>query len=240
MEIKYFRTHISYFIISYILLLFFLFFTSYKFFLSDSFLLEKTQNESNIKSFLASIDNEIKNLKNTTNDYATWDDTYEFIKNKNKQYIYENFREGSETLKNLSIDSMIYVNSKNEVIFSIYNNKDLENNKSNFEKFITTKFKEKTNLNSIINFNSNFFYLSKIEILKSDKTGENRGYIVTIKLLDNTQFSNTIFEKIEIKNGKTISSDLKLNLQLLENIKIRTETTSNDILNTIDFFDYND
>lgn len=240
MEIKYFRTHISYFIISYVLLLFFLFFTSYKFFLSDAFLLEKTQNESNIKSFLASIDNEIKNLKNTTNDYATWDDTYEFIKNKNKQYIYENFREGSETLKNLSIDSMIYVNSKNEVIFSIYNNKDLENNKSNFEKFITTKFKEKTNLNSIINFNSNFFYLSKIEILKSDKTGESRGYIVTIKLLDNTQFSNTIFEKIEIKNGKTISSDLKLNLQILENIKIRTETTSNDILNTIDFFDYND
>ena len=240
MEIKYFRTHISYFIISYILLLFFLFFTSYKFFLSDSFLLEKTQNESNIKSFLASIDNEIKNLKNTTNDYATWDDTYEFIKNKNKQYIYENFREGSETLKNLSIDSMIYVNSKNEVVFSIYNNKDLENNKSNFEKFITTKFKEKTNLNSIINFNSNFFYLSKIEILRSDKTGENRGYIVTIKLLDNTQLNNTIFEKIEIKNEKTISSDLKLNLQILENIKIRTETTSNDILNTIDFFDYND
>ena len=74
MEIKYFRTHIFYFIISYILLLAFLFFTSYKFFLNDSFLLEKTQNESNIKSFLASIDNEIKNLKNTTNDYSTWDD----------------------------------------------------------------------------------------------------------------------------------------------------------------------
>ncbi len=219
---------------------YFLFFTSYKFFLNDSFLLEKIQNESNIKSFLTSIDNDIKNLKNTTNDYSIWDDTYEFIKNKNKQYIYENFREGSETLKNLSIDSMIYVNSKNEVVFSIYNNKDLESNKNNFEKFITTKFKEKTNLNSIINFNSNFLYLSKSEILRSDKSGEIRGYIITIKLLDNTQLNNTIFEKIEIKNEKTISSDLKLNLQILENIKIRTETTSNDILNTIDFFDYND
>lgn len=241
MEIKYFRTHISYFIISYILLLFFLFFTSYKFFLSDSFSLERTQNESNIKSFLASIDNEIKNLKNTTNDYATWDDTYEFIKNKNKQYIYENFREGSETLKNLSIDSMIYVNSKNEVIFSIYNNKDLESNKNNFEEFITTKFKEKTNFNSIINFNSNFLYLSKSEILRSDKTGKNRGYVITVKLLDNTQLSNNIiFEKIEIKNEKTIFNDSKLNLQILGNIKIRTETTSNNILNTIDFFDYND
>lgn len=123
MEIKYFRTHISYFIISYILLLFFLFFTSYKFFLNDSFSLEKTQNENNIKIFLTNIDNEMKNLKNTTNDYSAWDDTYEFIKNKNKQYIYENFREGSETLKNLGIDSMIYVNLENKVIFSIYNNK---------------------------------------------------------------------------------------------------------------------
>ena len=127
MEIKYFRTHISFFIISYILLLAFLFFTSYKFFLNDSFLLEKTQNESNIKSFLPTIDNEIKNLKNTTNDYSTWDDTYEFIKNKNKKYIYENFREGSETLKNLNIDSMIYVNLKNEVVFSIYNKSSILN-----------------------------------------------------------------------------------------------------------------
>ena len=240
MEIKYFRTHISYFIISYILLLFFLFFTSYKFFLNDSFSLEKTQNENNIKIFLTNIDNEMKNLKNTTNDYSAWDDTYEFIKNKNKQYIYENFREGSETLKNLGIDSMIYVNLENKVIFSIYNNKDLENNKSNFEEFITTKFKEKTNLNSIINFNSNFLYLSKSEILKSDKSGKSRGYVITIKLLDNTQLNNTIFKKIEIKNEKIISSDLNLNLQVLENIKIRTETTSNDMLNTIDFFDYND
>ena len=45
---------------------------------------------------------------------------------------------------------------------------------------------------------------------------------------------------LEIKNEKIISSDLNLNLQVLENIKIRTETTSNDMLNTIDFFDYND
>ena len=62
-------------------------------FLNDFLLLEKTQNENNIKIFLTNIDNEMKNLKNTTNDYSAWDDTYEFIKNKNKQYIYENFRE---------------------------------------------------------------------------------------------------------------------------------------------------
>lgn len=239
MKIKYFRTYIFYFIISYILLLFFLFFTSYKFFLNDFLLLEKIQNENNIKNFLTTIDNDLKNLKSTANDYSNWDDTYEFIKDKNKEYIYENFREGSQTLKNLNIDSMIYLNLEQEVVFSIYDNKDLENNKNDFEKFIITKFKEKDDLNSIVNFNSSFLYLSKSEILKSDKTGEKRGYIIAIKLLNNKQlFNKTIFSKIEISNEKELSADLKLNLQVLENIKIKTETTTHDILNGIHFFDY--
>ena len=93
MEIKYFKIYIFYFVISYISLIFFLFFISYKFFLNDFLLLEKIQNENNIKSFLTTIDNDLKNLKSTANDYSNWDDTYEFIENKNKEYIYENFRE---------------------------------------------------------------------------------------------------------------------------------------------------
>ena len=79
METKYFRTHIFYFIISYILLVVFIFCTSYKIFLNDFLLLEKTQNENNIKSFLSNIDNKLKHLKNITSDYSNWDDTYEFI-----------------------------------------------------------------------------------------------------------------------------------------------------------------
>ena len=84
MEIKYFKIYIFYFVISYISLIFFLFFISYKFFLNDFLLLEKIQNENNIKSFLTTIDNDLKNLKSTANDYSNWDDTYEFIENKNK------------------------------------------------------------------------------------------------------------------------------------------------------------
>ena len=121
-----------------------------------------------------------------------------------------------------------------------FNNKDLENNKSNFEEFITTKFKEKTNLHTIINFNSNFLFLSKNEILRSDKTGEIEGYLVTIKLLNTGLLNdNTIFEEIEIKNEKTTSTDLKLNFELLKNINIKIETTSSNILNRIEFFDHN-
>ncbi len=92
-----YKTNIFYFVISYILLISFLFFTSYKFFITDFILLENIQNKNNIKTLLSNIDNEIKNLKNTTNDYSNWDETYEFIKNKNKEYIYDNFREGTQT-----------------------------------------------------------------------------------------------------------------------------------------------
>lgn len=239
MEIKYFKIYIFYFVISYISLIFFLFFISYKFFLNDFLLLEKIQNENNIKSFLTTIDNDLKNLKSTANDYSNWDDTYEFIENKNEEYIYENFREGSQTLKNLNIDSMIYLNLEQEVVFSIYDNKDLENNKNNFEKFIIAKFKEKDDLDSIVDFNSTFLYLSKSEILKSDKLGEPRGYIIAIKLLNNKQlFDNTIFSKTEVSNKKALSNDLKLNFQILKNITTKTETNLNEISNNIDFFDY--
>ena len=239
MEIKYFKIYIFYFVISYISLIFFLFFISYKFFLNDFLLLEKIQNENNIKSFLTTIDNDLKNLKSTANDYSNWDDTYEFIENKNKEYIYENFREGSQTLKNLNIDSMIYLNLEQEVVFSIYDNKDLENNKNDFEKFIIAKFKEKDDLDSIVDFNSTFLYLSKSEILKSDKLGEPRGYIIAIKLLNNKQlFDNSIFSKTEVSNKKALSNDLKLNFQILKNITTKTETNLNEISNNIDFFDY--
>ncbi|MBP9490687.1 MAG: diguanylate cyclase [Aliarcobacter sp.] len=207
--------------------------------MNDFLLLEKIQNENNIKSFLTTIDNDLKNLKSTANDYSNWDDTYEFIENKNKEYIYENFREGSQTLKNLNIDSMIYLNLEQEVVFSIYDNKDLENNKNDFEKFIIAKFKEKDDLDSIVDFNSTFLYLSKSEILKSDKLGEPRGYIIAIKLLNNKQlFDNTIFSKTEVSNKKALSNDLKLNFQILKNITTKTETNLNEISNNIDFFDY--
>lgn len=79
-----------------------------------------------------------------------------------------------------------------------------------------------------------------MKILRSDKTGEIEGYLVTIKLLNTGLLNdNTIFEEIEIKNEKTTSTDLKLNFELLKNINIKIETTSSNILNRIDFFDHN-
>lgn len=242
MSSKYIKNYIVYFIISYTLVFGFLFLVSYKFFINDFISLEKIQNESNIKTFLNNINNDLENLKNITNDYAKWDDTYTFAKDENEEYIYENFREGSATLKNLNIDTIIYLNLENKVIYSTYSNKNLEDKKNDFQNFLISKFKEKNNLNIIINFDSNFLYFSKSEILKSDESGDVRGYIITIKSLNDKFFdkSHTIFKDVKVNNEETLTSDLKLDLSTLKNVKIKFDTSSHEIINNIEFFDYND
>ncbi|MBU3014989.1 diguanylate cyclase [Poseidonibacter lekithochrous] len=239
---KYIKNYIIYFIISYTLVFGIIFLISYNFFINDFISLEKIQNKSNIKTFLNNINNDLKNLKNITEDYSKWDDAYTFIEGKNEEFIYENFREGSGTLGNLNIDTIIYLNFKNKVTYSTYSNKNLEDKKKNFESFLINKFKEKQNLDTIINYDSTFLYFSKKEIQKSDRTGDSRGYLITIKSLNDIFFdkSYTIFKDIKINNEKTLTNDLKLDLSTLKNVKIKFDTTSNKIINYIQFFDYND
>ena len=74
-------------------------------------------------------------MTNSTNDYANWDDTYEFMKNKNKKYIYANFREGSHTLAEINLDSIMYVNTKDKIIYSQYDNEYLNAKKKSLKSF---------------------------------------------------------------------------------------------------------
>src|SRR6056300_1585161 len=120
----------------YLILVALFFAISNKFFIDDFISLEKKHNKININSFLNLLENDITSLNQITKDYALWDDTYNFIQNKNDEYIYDNFRENSNTLEGLKIDSFIFVNSLNKVMFSTYNlNTKLSNiNKKQFEE----------------------------------------------------------------------------------------------------------
>ena len=184
MDFKYIRFNIIYLFVTYILVCGIILFTSYRFFLTDFLLIEQNQNKNNTETFLNVINKNIEALKNTTNDYSNWDESYEFMKNRNKKYIYENFRAGAQTLTEINLDSIIYLNLKNKVIFSQYGNEYLNSNKKEFENYLIEKFKDSNSVNTIINFNSKLIYVFKSQVRKSDKTGENVGYIFTSKLVD--------------------------------------------------------
>ena len=218
-----------------------IFIVSHNFFSNDFILLEKKQNRTNINAFLNSINKNIENLKNTTNDYSKWDDSYEFMEDNNEEYIYENFRDGSQTLTELNLNALIYLTLENSIQFSKYNNSYLELNQKDFENYLIDKFKNENNINTIVNYNSNFIYLSKSEIKRSDHSGKTNGFILAIRLLNNEILNDnfSIFKDISINNSYFESKDVvKIDLEYL-NSKIKIDLNSNYLINNIQFFNKN-
>lgn len=58
---------------------------------------------------------QIESLSRYTKDYATWDDSYEFINDKNETYINSNL--SASTYVNLHIDTIIYLDTQKNVFF---------------------------------------------------------------------------------------------------------------------------
>ena len=58
----------------------------------------------------------ISNLEIITADWASWDDTYTFIKDGNQEYIESNIVSG--TFITLKINLMLFTNSSGDIVFS--------------------------------------------------------------------------------------------------------------------------
>jgi len=159
-----------------------------------------------ISNLVADINNRIKEHKKIVDDYSKWDDTYYFAKNNNTEYVYENFREGSNTITNLGLEFMIFINTNKKIIYSSYNESSIyKNNNIELEEFLLNKFNKK-NINIILEYKNSYYYLAKSEILKSDYTGEGQGFIIAAKQVDikllklitnNVKFIKPVFKEYD-------------------------------------------
>ena len=131
----------------------------------------------------------------TPYDLDSWDgkfDTYEFIEDENQEYIYTNFREGSNTLEQVDFDGIIYHNLNHKIIFSKFADEFLNSQKDEFEAFVLSKIEDEQQISTIINYKSSFIYISKSPVLKSDSTGEIKGFVITIRKLKLEKFNNDL------------------------------------------------
>jgi sensor domain CHASE-containing protein len=80
--------------------------------------LEAEAVRDNVERVGNALDDEINRLLSTNADWAYWDDTYQFIADGNQDYIDANLTE--ETLNNLNLSFMVFVNPANEIVFSRY------------------------------------------------------------------------------------------------------------------------
>lgn len=78
--------------------------------------LEKSKVRENVGRVLNAFSSEMMNLSILGRDWAAWDDTYEFIEDRNDQYLYSNLI--YETFAGLNLNLMIFVDSSGNLVYS--------------------------------------------------------------------------------------------------------------------------
>lgn len=76
--------------------------------------LENHLVQQNVERVLSTISDELTAISSQTADYAFWDDTYVFMENANEDYA---GMMTSDTLANLNINLMLWVNTEGEIVF---------------------------------------------------------------------------------------------------------------------------
>ena len=184
---------------------------SFNYFIKSFINLEKQENNKVLNSLMTFIDTKFKTIKITANDYSYWDDTYEFIKDQNEKYIYENFLDTTTTLENVNLDFMIFMNLENKNIHTQLSKNIKTLNKDNFTKYIVDSITDDENI-SIAKYQNNYYYIVKSRILKSDLSGKTRGFIYVGKKIYlenfNDEFKNSIkfIDIVSNKTNKTLKS----------------------------------
>ncbi len=154
--------------------------------------LETDRMNTNIDRITQAIEKE-KEVVNTLNfDWSVWDDTYDFMNQrvtKTNTYLVSNV--SSETLNNLRVNLLTYftINKKVHFTTSLYQEKVLPN-QDELNDFIAARvidklYKEnRTSHAAFASYKDHLFLISVSPILKSNKKGISRGYLVMAKIVD--------------------------------------------------------
>ncbi|MFH1328619.1 MAG: CHASE4 domain-containing protein [Candidatus Bathyarchaeota archaeon] len=78
--------------------------------------IEERNTRQDLERALSSLDNEINNLGIFVSDWASWDDTYQFVDDANEDYIASNL--GDTTFTGAELNVMVYMNSSGNIVFS--------------------------------------------------------------------------------------------------------------------------
>lgn len=201
-----------------------------------------------LSSLTLSLNNILKVISNTTYDYAVWTSTYNFMRDRNADYLAENIIE--DTFKSLEFDGIFYINENFNVVvskgvnhlsgepleFEFYNFKKFPNNLSILPRPITTHGTPET-VGFIQTKYGPAIYCAN-QIRTSNLEGENRGFLVTIKLINEKLIESMSFSSLtkitlspldQTRNYRKLPSwDEKV---ILENVRPNTEIVIRDMNN---------
>lgn len=177
-------------VVSIFLLSFFIYLVSNRLLLKSYEEIEKSQVTQDLQRAEDSIENIIDQLGIKLIDWAWWDDTYQFIEDKNEDYITSNL--GNASLANLKINAMVFMDVNHNVVYkklvNIESKKELP-----FESISEhLKVKDKNFLSmtpgsftkGILLLPEGPMIISSSSILNSEGTGEPKGIILFGRFID--------------------------------------------------------
>ena len=163
----------------------------------------------------------MSSIESINYDYAVWTQTYNFVKNKSKGYVEDNF--GDDTFVGLKLDGVFifqedlvpvfakgfdHQNSK-ELEFTFYDFDIFPNNKKIFPSRLGNS--EVAKSSGLLNTKYGPALYSVTEIKKTDKTGDKRGFVLFLRL-----FSDSVITDIKkFTHTEVFVSPIKENHQPL-------------------------
>lgn len=160
-----------------------------------------------ISTYLNEITN---NYAGTVNDWAHWDDTYDFIENSNTNYIELNLTDSA--MKSINISFMIFLNSDGMITHQLFYKSDEEmimdfpsDLLDNIDYAIDfTRLGE--DVSGIISIGENYYFVASSHITDSLEKENANGTLMIGK-----QLNHSIIAQLELASGLSISSINVLN-----------------------------
>ena len=149
------------------------------------------------------------NLKNTTLDWAHWDDTYNFMLGKNR----ENYTESNlhkDSLNQIGVSFICFYDIKGNLVNMLTQNIDSSKNQLLNLKILNYFTKANKEKNFILNLDGKLYIISSENITTTDEKAESNGTCVMGKEIDSQliTYANKISkDKIEVYGSNKFSDD---------------------------------
>jgi diguanylate cyclase (GGDEF)-like protein/PAS domain S-box-containing protein len=177
--------------VTFTLLTFMVYSVSRSILMEDYSSLELQETRNSVQLAYSAIQDDIDEIAANDSDWAGWNETYEFIENRNDQYVANNIPDTS--YQDLKLNLILYINTSGEIVYG--RSYDYTNNKelplpADLENIIaenTGLWQHNTvegGISGIFMFNEGPMILASKPILTSDKNGPQRGALVMGRYVD--------------------------------------------------------
>ncbi len=192
----------------------------------QNFILESEMDKIHVSAnSISTYLNELsKNYLGTVNDWAHWDDTYNFIENSSENYVYYNLT--ASTMQSLNINFMIFINSDDTIMYQVYYNSneeiisDLPSNILENRDSLIDFSSIGDDTSGILNIGNDYYFIATSHVTDSLEMKNANGILIIGREID-----GNIIDQMEKVSGFSISD-----INKLDNINRLSESDASHII----------